>query len=152
MAYEGGGIAQIWRPDLTTRPGAMAAMDSAKFCFLIVAAFRAVVYGIAAYAGGLPALFGGEPGATVPMAFIAGGLLLDVGVPLFAAWRLHLYRGAFVVPVATALYVLGMLLSFNILGLIIGAIFTGVFVGGIRGAWALRRDTGFEDDHYATFS
>jgi len=147
MAYEGGGLARIWAPDLTTRAGAEAAMDSAKFCFLIVAGFRTIVYAIAVYAGGLAAV---EAGAIMP--FVAAVALVDVIVPLAAAWRLHVYKGAFMVPVATALYVLGILASLNIGGLIIGAIFTGVFVGGIRGAWALRRGTGFEDDHYATFS
>lgn len=147
MAYEGGGLARIWSPDLTTRAGAEAAMDSAKFCFLIVAGFRAIVYGVAAFAGGLAAI---EVGAVAPL--VAAVILIDVIVPLAAAWRLHLYKGAFMVPIATALYVLGILAALNIGGLIVGAIFTGVFVGGIRGAWALRRGTGFEDDHYATFS
>jgi hypothetical protein len=150
MAYEGGGLLSIWRPDLSTRPGAQAAMDSAKFGFLIVVAFRVVVYGIAAYAGGL--FTSATAPAGLPAWVVWALLLLDLAIPLFAAWRLHLYQGAFVVPVATLLYVLGILLAPSIGAIVIGAIFTGVFVGGIRGAWALRRGTGFEDDHYTAFS
>ena len=47
MAYQRGGLLQFWKPDLTTRPGAQSAMDAAKFCFLLVAGFRVVIYGIA---------------------------------------------------------------------------------------------------------
>lgn len=150
MAYEGGGLRQFWKPDLSTRVGAQAAMDSAKFCFLIVAAFRIIVYGIAAYTGGL---FAGLITVTgTPLLILAAFVALDIAIPLIAAWRLHVYQGAFVVPIATVLYVLGILASLSIGSVIIGVIFTGVFVGGIRGAWALRRNTDFEDDHYATFS
>ncbi len=149
MAYQGGGLVQFWKPDLTTRAGAQSAMDSAKFCFLIVAAFRIVVYGVAAAGGGLEALAGAS---AVPTSLVLAMLLLDIGLPLVAAWRLHVYQGAFVVPVATALYVLGIVAALNPIGLVIGAIFTAAFVGGIRGAWALRRGTGFEEDYYATFS
>jgi len=150
MAYEGGGLLSIWTPDLSTRPGAEAAMDSAKFGFLIVAAFRIVVYGIAAYAGGL--FTGAAVPSGLPTWLVGGMLLLDIAIPLFAAWRLHVYRGAFFVPFATLLYVLGILMAPSIGAIVIGAIFTAVFVGGIRGAWALRRGTGFQDDHYTAFS
>jgi len=147
MAYQGGGLTQIWRPDLTTRVGAQSAMDSAKFCFLLVAGFRTIFYAVAAFAGGSDL-------AAAPEAFIvfAAVALLEIGLPLIAAWRLHVYKGAVVVPIATALYVLGILASLTVGSLIIGAIFTGVFVGGIRGAWALRRGTGFDEDYYATFN
>jgi hypothetical protein len=149
MAYEGGGLRQFWKPDLSTRASAQAAMDSAKFCFLIVAGFRVVVYAIAAFAGGM---FTGAVPAGAPMMIVSAFVALDIAVPLLAAWRLHLHRGAFVVPVATILYVIGILTQLSVMALIIGVIFTGVFVGGIRGAWALRSNRTFEDDHYATFS
>jgi hypothetical protein len=150
MAYQGGGLLQIWNPDVSTRAGAESAMDSAKFGFLIIAAFRIVVYGVAASTSGLA--FDEVAPSGLPVSIVAGILLLDIVVPLLAAWRLHVYKGAFMVPVATVLYVLGIALAPAIGSIVIGIIFTGVFVAGIRGAWALRRGTGFEDDHYATFS
>lgn len=150
MAYEGGGLLRFLKPDLSTRLGAQSAMDSAKFCFLLVAGFRIVVYGFAALTGGL-ALGASAPSGISPTLIVALAVL-DVAVPLIAAWRLHVYQGAFAVPIATGLYVLGILMAPGIGSIVIGALFTAVFVGGIRGAWALRRDTGFEDDYYATFS
>lgn len=149
MAYEGGGLQRIWNPDVSTRLGAQSAMDSAKFAFLIIAGFRVVVYGIAAATSGLSLDDVAQSG--LPASALAAIALLDVLLPLVAAWRLHFYKGAFVVPAATLLYVLGQVMALTIGSLVIGAIFTGVFVGGIRGAWALRRGTSFEDDHYATF-
>ena len=150
MAYESGGLLQFWKPDLSTRAGAQSAMDSAKFCFLLVAGFRGIVYGIGAVAGGPSISAATAPG--MPGFVLAAMVLLDIALPLFAAWRLHLYQGAFVVPVVTALYVLSIVLAPSIGSIVIGALFTAVFVGGIRGAWAMRRGTGFEDDYYATFS
>ena len=148
MAYQGGGLLQFLNPDLSTRPGAQSAMDSAKFCFLIVAGFRIVIYAFIGFASATTL----GAASVEPWLVIGLTLLIDIGLPLLAAWRLHVYQGAIVVPVATAFYVLGILLSFNIAGLVIGLLFTAVFVGGMRGAWALRRGTGFEDDYYATFS
>jgi hypothetical protein len=147
MAYQGGGLLQLLKPDLTTRPGAEAAMDSAKFGFLLVAGFRVVIYGFLGLAGGAAAL---AVGTAAPL--IALLVLIDIGVPLLAAWRLHIYKGAFAVPIATALYVLGILAAPAPGSIVIGLIFTVVFIGGIRGAWAIRRGTGFEDDYYATFN
>lgn len=149
MAYESGGLLKFFSPDLSTRPGAQSAMDSAKFCFLLVAGFRIVLYGIA-LGGGAVVLGMNAPSALT--AAVIAALAVDIALPLFAAWRLHVYQGAFVVPVATALYVIGILLAPSPAGIVIGALFTAVFVGGIRAAWALRRNTGFEDDYYATFS
>ena len=150
MACEGGGLLQIWNPDVSTRTGAESAMASAKFGFLLVAGFRIVVYGLAILSTGLS--FDGVVPAGFPVSIVAAMLLLDIAVPLLAAWRLHVLKGAFVVPVATVLYVLGILLAPSIGSIVIGIVFTGIFVAGIRGAWALRRGDHFEDDHYATFS
>lgn len=151
MAYQGGGLLQLLKPDLSTRPGAESAMDTAKFGFLLVAGFRILVYGVAvAYAGGL------FTSATMPSdmsaSLVAAVVLIDIGVPLIAAWRLHVYKGAFVVPIATILYVLGIVLAPGLGSIVIGVVFTAVFISGIRGAWALRRGTAFEDDYYETFS
>lgn len=146
MAYQGGGLLQIWKPDLTTRVGAQAAMDSAKFGFLILAGFRFLVFAFAAFLARADL-------AAVPeaAAALAGVALFQVALPLLAAWRLHLYKGAFAVPIATGLYVLGILADLTLLSIVFGIIFTGVFVGGIRGAWALRSGRAFEDDFQATF-
>ena len=149
MAYESGGLVKFFSPDLSTRPGAEAAMDSAKFCFLLVGGFRIVIYGIAYVGGGIVLGTSAPPALT---AAVLAALALDIGLPLFAAWRLHVYQGAFVVPVATAMYAIGILLTPSPAGIVLGALFTAVFIGGIRAAWALRRGTGFEDDYYATFS
>ena len=148
MAYESGGIGRFFNPDLSTRLGAQSAMDSAKFCFLLVAGFRVVVYGIAALGSG----FRFDSNVPTGVAAMVAVVALEIGLPLVAAWRLHVYKGAFVTPIATLAYVLGHLLALSPAGLVIGALFTAVFVGGIRGAWALRRRTDFEDDYAATFT
>lgn len=148
MAYESGGLIKFFNPDLSTRPGAQSAMDSAKFCFLLVAGFRIVIYGIMFATGGM--VLGMNAPSALTAAVLAA-LALEIALPLLAAWRLHVYQGAFVVPVATVLYVVGILLAPSPAGLVLGALFTAVFVGGIRATWALRRGTGFEDDYYATF-
>jgi hypothetical protein len=149
MAYEGGGLVSLWKPDLSTREGARSAIASAKFGFLIVGGFRAAAFLIGT---GFATAFGNiDLGSTAAMLLI-GGLLIEIGLPLLAAARLHVYQGAFVAPVATALYVLGILASFNIASLVIGAIFTGVFISGCRGAWSLRRNARFDDDVIDTFS
>jgi hypothetical protein len=149
MAYEGGGLIQFLKPDLSTRQGAQSAMDSAKFGFLLVAGFRAIVYGLAALGGGLS--FDTAGASEMPAWLVAALVLIDIALPLVAAWRLHIYKGAFVVPVVTALYVFGIVLAPSIGSVVIGAVFTAIFIGGIRGAWALRRGTGFEDDLNTTF-
>ena len=149
MPYESAGIRRFWSPDLSTRVGAESAMDSAKFCFLIVAGFRVLTYAILLLSG--RSVAGINPlAATVPV--LVAIAAIDVGLPLLAAWRLHVYKGAFAVPIVTALYALGILASLNPAGIVIGALFTAVSVGGIRGAWAVRRNTGFEDDYYGTFN
>lgn len=150
VAYQSGGLLQFVNPDLSTRAGAQSAMDSAKFGFLIVTAFRVVIYALAAFAAGSSAT--GPIPAGIPLATVAVMVLLDIGLPAITAWRLHVYKGAFITPVTAIVYVLGIVLSLNIPGMVIGALFTAVFVGGIRGAWALRRDRGFSDDMYATFN
>jgi hypothetical protein len=148
MAYQGGGLLKFIRPDLTTRLGAQSAMDSAKFCFLLVAGCRIVFYLIAGVGVG----FSGAINALGATAVLLVVLAVDIAPPLVAAWRLHVYKGAFVTPVVTVLYFLGILSSMTPASIVIGILFTAVFVGGIRGAWALRRDTGFEDDYAATFN
>jgi len=149
MAYESGGLLKFVNPDLSTRLSAQSAMDSAKFCFLLVAGFRVVAYGIATLSGG--SSWGTTAPSDLPIALLAGLLVLDIALPLFAAWRLHVYQGAFVVPLVTVLYAVGILMAPSAGGIVIGALFTAVFVGGIRGAWAIRRNASFEDDHFATF-
>lgn len=149
MAYQSGGLLQFVNPDLSTRAGAQSAMDAAKFGFLIVTVFRLAIYALAAFAVGIS--FAGAIPPDMPLAIIAATMLLDIGLPAIAAWRLHLYKGAFITPIATLVYALGILLSLNLAGLVIGVLFVAVFVGGIRGAWALRQNKGFDEDIYATF-
>jgi hypothetical protein len=150
MAYESGGLLKFVNPDLSTRLGAQSAMDSAKFCLLIVAGFRILAYVIATVSGG--ASWGMASPSDIPVTLLAATVLIDIALPLFAAWRLHIYKGAFVLPITTLLYVVGILMAPDIRAIVIAALFTAVFVGGIRGAWALRGNTQFEDDHVATFS
>lgn len=147
MAYEGGGLSAIWKPDLTTRAGAISAVNSAKFGFLIIGAFRLFGYATILFA----AFNGGIQNGSVSGLFF-GIMLLDIILPLVTAWRLHPLKGAYITPITTVVYVIGILSSLNIVPIVIGAIFTGAFVSGIRGAWALKRDTGFDDDIVDTFA
>lgn len=76
MAYQGGGIRQIWMPDLSTRVGAQSAMDSAKFGFLILAGFRILVFGFAAVAARADLAAAPEAAAG-----LAGVALFQIGLP-----------------------------------------------------------------------
>lgn len=145
MAYEGGGLGALWRPDLTTRAGAISAVNSAKFGFLIVGTFRLITNALPLFAAitTAPDLFFRD----VVFAIIA----LNCILPFFTAWRLHLLKGAYITPITTFLYVIGILATLNIFAMVIGLIFTAVFVSGCRGAWALHRGTGFDDEVYDTF-
>ena len=145
MAYEGGGFSALWKPDLTTRAGAQSAMNSAKFGFLIVGTFKIFTNFFTIMAGVAEAPDNGLLYAAAALA------VLDVALPFAAAWRLGIGKGAFVAPVATIFYILGLIGAFNIFSLVIGGIFVAVFISGIRGSWALRRGTGFEEDVYDTF-
>ena len=147
MAYEGGGLSAIWKPDLTTRAGAMNAVNSAKFGFLIVGCFRLLMYAVViftAYKGSLPS----GPSSSI----VVGIWLFEAGLPLLAAWKLHLYKGAYIAPVATLFFILGVLTNMSIIAIVIGVIFIGAFISGVRGAWALKRGTGFDDDLVDTFA
>lgn len=148
MAYEGVGFSTLWKPDLNTRAGAMSAMSSAKFGFLILGGFR-LIMGIFSF---LPVV---QTMAFTDYAVALAVMVIESCIPLVAAWRLHLNKGAFIAPLATILYVLGVLFNVfmtkNPLPLVIGFIFTAVFVSGCRGAWALHRGTGFDDEVYDTF-
>lgn len=148
MAYEDGGFSALWRPDLTTRAGAMSAVNSAKFGFLILGGFRLIIDIVT-----FPSVI-----QQVPFPGYVGALAVTViesCIPLFAAWRLHLNKGAFIAPLATILYVLGVVVNVlatkNPIPLVVAAIFTAVFISGCRGAWALYRGTGFDDEVYDTF-
>lgn len=143
MAYEGGGFSALWRPDLTTRAGAMSAVNSAKFGFLILGGFRLIIDIVT-----FPSVI-----QQVPFLGYVGALavtMIENSIPFFAAWRLHRNKGAFIAPLATILYVLDVVaivwMTKNPIPLIVAAIFTPVFISGCRGAWALYRGTSFDDE------
>ena len=149
MAYEGGGLISLWKPDITTRSGAMSAMASAKFGFLIVGGFRLVMFIIGA---GLSSLSGALASEPLVMWMVLAWFVIDIGLPFLAAYRLHLNQGAYVTPLATATFVLSILLSLGIASIVAGVVFTGAFVSGARAAWAVKRGTGFDDDAIDIFA
>ncbi|MBN8842421.1 MAG: hypothetical protein J0H88_04155 [Sphingomonadales bacterium] len=71
---------------------------------------------------------------------------------LLAAFLLRRGRGAIPAIIATILYFFDLLLSGSIFSWVIGALLLAAMIGGVRGALALRRGTGFSDDTYETFA
>lgn len=148
MAYQGGiggTFKNLWSPDLTTRAGAQSAMDSASTVFSIVAGFRAV--GVFLTAGVGPYLAAIAEGNVIAL-MIAG----EIALMIVAAVMLRRGRGLIFAVIGAILYFLGLLANGNILSWVIGALLLGAMVGGIRGARAMSRNTGFDDELVDTFS
>jgi hypothetical protein len=136
----------IWDIDLTTRSGAETAADQGGLACFITAGLTVL--------GAL--LFGGMVGFDTFEGQVTAGVIgVQALIALVAGLRLKAGKGAFwgiAVAVMLALEIINKL--FNSLafgGLVLNALFLVMVVQGTRGAWALRRGTGFEDDQVEVF-
>jgi hypothetical protein len=148
MAYQGGiggTFKNLWSPDLTTRAGALSGTQTASTVFFFIGGLRTLLLLLAF-------------GPTLILQSIADGnmvIIIAVAVivnMLFAAYLLRQGRGVIPAIIATILYFFDLLLGGNLLSWAIGALLLAAMIGGIRGAFALRRGTGFSDDTYETFA
>jgi hypothetical protein len=135
----------VWDVDLTTRAGAnTAAYQGALACFVFcgMAVLGTVMLGATAgftTINGISAMIG------------AGGEAL---IALIAGLRLRAGKGAYWGIAAAVLLVLEMvvkLISLSIPGLLLSGVVLLVMINGIRGAWALKRSTGFAEDDAEVF-
>lgn len=95
--------------------------------------------------------------ALILQAVMEGNVIIIVTVAIIAnmflaAILLRSGRGAIPAIIATILYFFDLLLGGNILSWVIGVLLLAAMIGGVRGALALRRGTGFSDDTYETFA
>lgn len=136
----------IWDADLTTRGGAETAADQGGLACFIVAGLT--VLG-AFFLGGMAGFDTAEGQATVAV------IGVQALIALIAGFRLKAGKGAFwgiAVAVMLVLEIINKLVTMTFLGgLVLNALFLVMVVQGVRGAWALRRGTGFEDDNVEVF-
>ncbi len=148
MAYQGGiggTFKNLWSPDLTTRAGALSGTQTASTVLFIIGGLRAALLLLA---------FGPTQ---IAQAIVEGNVIVIITLAivanmLLAAFLLRRGRGAIPAIIATILYFFDLLLGGNILSWVIGALLLAAMIGGVRGALALRRGTGFSDDTYETFA
>jgi hypothetical protein len=142
----------FWDIDLTTRAGAKGATDTgALACFV----YAAASFGGLALSGAL--LSGGEMlrnGSLAIGIVVVAGIEIVVGV--IAGLRLRSGKGAYWGIAAAAVIVLDIISHLVSLmgwvGLILCAVLLVLVVNGIRGALALKKGIGFDDDVYDTFN
>lgn len=136
----------FWDVDLTTRSGAeTATSQGALACFIIA--------GLTVLAA---VFFGGMIGLDTIDGQIAIGVIgLQAVIALVAGLRFRAGKGAFWGIAVVAMLVLEIINKLVTLtgigGLVINAIMLVVVVQGVRGAWALKSGTGFEEDHVEVF-
>jgi hypothetical protein len=148
MAYQGGiggTFKNLWSPDLTTRAGALSGTQTASTVLFIIGGLRTAMLLLALG----PTL--------IVQAVLEGNIVVIITVAivanmLLAAILLRGGRGAIPAIIATVLYFFDLLIGGNILSWVIGALLLAAMIGGVRGALALRRGTGFSDDTYETFA
>lgn len=135
----------FWDIDLTTRSGAETAADQGGLACFIVAGLT--------FVGAL--VFGGIAGFdTAEGLTTAIGVALTALIALIAGFRLRAGKGAFwgiAVALLLVVEIISKLLTFAIGGLIFNVLFLVMVVQGLRGAWALRSQNGFEDDAVEVF-
>jgi hypothetical protein len=148
MAYQGGiggTFKNLWSPDLTTRAGALSGTQTASTVLFLIGGLRTAMLLLALGPTLIvQAALEGNAVVIITVAIIANMLL--------AAFLLRRGRGAIPAIIATILYFFDLLISGNILSWVIGALLLAAMIGGVRGALALRRGTGFSDDTYETFA
>lgn len=148
MAYQGGiggTFKNLWSPDLTTRAGALSGTQTASTVLFIIGGLRTAMLLLALGPTLIvQAVLEGNVVVIITVAIVANMLL--------AAILLRGGRGAIPAIIATILYFFDLLIGGNILSWVIGALLLAAMIGGVRGALALRRGTGFSDDTYETFA
>ena len=136
----------FWDVDLSTRSSAETAADQGGLACFTTAGLTVL--------GAL--FFGGMVGFDTLEGQLAAGLIgLQGLIALVAGFRLKAGKGVFWGSAVAAMLVLEIIdkllnaLAFG--GLILNVFFLVMVVQGVRGAWALRRGTGFEDDQVEVF-
>lgn len=142
MAYQGGiggTFKGLWSPDLTTRAGAMAACESAAFALFVVGGIKVLQL---VFLPGLSVLFrlaaDGHPAALT--------LIATIALLFLAAWRLKQGKGLILCIMMAIVYAVQLILFGTLPAWVLGALVLAACIGGIRGANALRRSAGFDDD------
>jgi hypothetical protein len=130
--------------DLTTRAGARSAAFQGSVGALIFAVLALLGFVLMA-----------ATGFSAPMARqVAIGAVLEMVVALIAAVRLRQGKGAYwgiAAAILLMLELLGALLALSPLGVLLKGVALALLVQGIRGALALKRNAGFEDDDLEVF-
>ncbi|HSF12459.1 MAG TPA: hypothetical protein VLA50_05745 [Erythrobacter sp.] len=135
----------FWDIDLTTRSGAETAADQGGLaCFFVsgLTLLGAVVFG---------GLAGFDTAEGVGTAVV---IACSAVIALIAGFRLRAGKGAFWGIAVAALLVfeiISKLATFAIGGIVLNTIFLVMVVQGVRGAWALRGQSGFADDDVEVF-
>ncbi len=144
MAF-GDNKSRFWQVDLSTRAGAQTATrqgSMAAFALCVLAVLGA-------------ALLGGMAGYTTPEGIAAmAGAGFEALLGLVAGLRLRLGKGLIAGSIAAALAAIECLIKLTTLsfgGAFMTAAITVLLFNGVRGAFALSRGTGFEDDDVAAF-
>ncbi len=137
---------RFWQIDLTTRAGAKsAAYQGALACFIFCGM---AVLGLL--------VFGGLAGISTPQGLsIVAGAGLEAVVGLVAGLRLRSGQGAYwgiAAAVLAALELIGKVVALSIGGLVLTGMVLIITVQGVRGAFALKRAAGFEDDDIEVFT
>ena len=135
----------FWDIDLTTRMGAQSAAQQGGLASYFVAGFS-IVGGLVL--GGLTEL------ETAEAVSSAVGIGVAALVAAIAGFRLRAGKGAFwgiAVAVLLVIEVIGKLATFALGGIVLNVIFLVMVVQGVRGAWALRSESGFSEDDIEVF-
>jgi uncharacterized membrane protein YhhN len=149
MAYSDSKL-RFWEVDLTTRAGALGAAHMGGTVCLIMVGM--VILGMIVFgAVQLP------PDATTEeYAAGLGMIALEGAVFLIAGLRLRAGKGLWWGAAAAALLVLEIVAKIASLtgigGLIINILMLVALINGMRGAFTLKREVGFEDDDIDTFA
>lgn len=135
----------FWQIDLTTRSGAETAADQGGLACFFVAGFTML--------GAL--VFGGLAGFDTAEGVTTAVLIaITALIALIAGLRMRAGKGAFwgiAVALLLVVEIISKLVSFSIGGLIFNVLFLVMVVQGLRGAWALRGQSGFDDDDVEVF-
>ncbi len=145
MAF-GDSAQKFWTVDLTTRAGALSAAKSGSTGAFIFCAMGVV--------GML--FFGLKVGFTTTLGIAEiGAAGFEAAIALIAGLRLRQGKGVIwggVAAVLVALEGLGKVLVISIGGIFLSGAVLIMLVNGVRGALALKKDAGFEDDDVEVFN
>ena len=137
---------RFWHIDLSTRAGARsAAYQGSIACFIFCGM---AVLGLV--------VFGGLAGISTPQGLsVVFGAGLEAVVGLVAGLRLRSGKGAYwgiAVTILAALELIGKAVTLSPGGVVLTGLVLIMAVQGVRGAFALGRKDGFEDDDIDVFA